>query len=234
MYNPQNWIVISVFEKFTKHSCCPSFLNTRYLFTRSNPKYFVLYMTHPLKMPEFLTYNLHVVWVYMSVAYRRDRNLCDTLVHGKTNAALKPASISCNVDCRNCELLSRDAVHDTSNQLTFNPAQDITCRTRNVVYGILCTRCQATVYVGETERELRERMTEHLRDVRLKKDKPINYHFGEKDHRLSDMAFIVLEKTYGADRTERQLRESVWIKKLSTTRPMGCNIKDSYIPAVLQ
>ena len=57
------------------------------------------------------------------------------------------------------------------------------------------------MYVGETERELRERMTEHLRDGRLKKVKPINFHFGEKEHRLSDMAFIVLKKTYGADRT---------------------------------
>ena len=152
-------------------------------------------------------------------------------IHGKTNAALKPASISCNMDYGNCELLSRDAVHDTSNQLTFNLAQDITCRNRNVVYGILCTRCQAKVYVGETERELWERMTEHPKGC---VDKPINYHFGEKDQTLSDMAFTVLENTYGADRIERQLRERVWIKKLSNTRPMGCNIKNSYIPAVLK
>ena len=53
------------------------------------------------------------------------------------------------------------------------------------------------MYVGEIERELRERMTEHLRDVRLKKNKPINYHFGEKDHTLSDMAFIVLKRPTG-------------------------------------
>ena len=82
----------------------------------------------------------------------------------------KSANITSKTDCANCGLLSRDAVNDTSNQLTFKPAQDVTCRIRNVVYGILCTRCQATVYVGETERELQDRMTEHLRDVRLQKD----------------------------------------------------------------
>lgn len=107
----------------------------------------------------------------ITVAFRRDKNLCDTLVHSKTNAAFTSANITSKTDCANCGLLSRDAVNDTSNQLTFKPAQDFTCRIRNVVYGILCTGCQATVYVGETERELQERMTEHLRDVRLQKDK---------------------------------------------------------------
>ena len=168
------------------------------------------------------------------VAFRRDKNLCDTLVHGKTNAALKSAYTVCKIDCANCQLLSRDVVRDTSNSQSFQPAQDITCRIRNVVYAIICMRCQATVYVGETERELRERMSEHLRDIRLRKDKPINFHFGEKDHTHDDVAFAILEKTFGAERTERQLREGIWIKKLDSVKPRGCNVKDSYISAVFQ
>ena len=71
-----------------------------------------------------------------------------------------------------------------------------------MVYAIICTKCRSTVYVGETERELQERMTEHLRDVRLRKDKPINFHFGEKGHTQHDMAFTVLEKVYAAERIE--------------------------------
>ena len=55
-------------------------------------------------------------------------------------------------------------------------------------------RCSFTVYVGETERELQNRMTEHPRNVRLKKDKSINFHFGEQGHTQNDMAFAVLEK----------------------------------------
>lgn len=167
------------------------------------------------------------------VAYRRDKNICDTLVHGKTNAALKSVRNACKTGCANCELLSRDVVRDTSNSLSFQPARDITCRVRNVVYAIICTRCQATVYVGETERELRERMSEHLRDIRLKKDKPINFHFGGKGHTNNDVAFAVLEKTFDAERTERQLREGLWIKKLASGRPNGCNVKDSFVSAVL-
>ena len=33
------------------------------------------------------------------VAFRRDRNLCDTLVHSKTNKALKPTSQTCQDGC---------------------------------------------------------------------------------------------------------------------------------------
>ena len=137
------------------------------------------------------------------IAFRRDKNLCDTLVHGKTNAALKSACTVCKIDCAHCELLSRDVVRDTCNSQSFQTAQDVTCRIRNVVYAIICTRCQATVYVGETEQELRERMSEHLRDihVRLRKYKPINFQFRAKDHTLNEVAFAILEKTFGTERT---------------------------------
>ena len=69
------------------------------------------------------------------------------------------------------------------------------------------------MYVGETERELRERMTEHLRDVRLRK-KPINSHFGGVADGPGDLTFAVLEKVFGAERIERQLREAIWIRRL--------------------
>ena len=52
------------------------------------------------------------------VTFRRDKNLCDTLIHGKINAALKPTSMP-EKGCKNCALLSRDVVRDTSNQLNF-------------------------------------------------------------------------------------------------------------------
>ena len=143
------------------------------------------------------------------VAFRRDKNLCDMLVHGKTNGALRSTRTSCKTHCENCCLLSCDEISDTSCQVTYSPVQDITCHIRNVVYAIICTKCWSTVYVGETERELGERMTEHLRDVRLRKDKPINFHFGEKGHTQHDLAFTVLEKVYADERIETQLKGNI-------------------------
>ena len=166
------------------------------------------------------------------VAFRRDRNLCDTLVHSKTNKAVKSSSQTCRDGCEKCQRIVRDQVSNTSGDSSYTPVRDGTCRTRNVIYGIICLRCASTVYVGETERELGERMIEHLRDVRLGKDKPINSHFGEKGHSQEDLTFAVLEKVYEAKRIERQIREARWIKRLGTTRPDGCNVKDAHIPTV--
>ena len=95
------------------------------------------------------------------VAFRRDKNLRDVLVHGKTNKALKSTRINCKPGCGNCSIISRETVSDTSHQNKYTPVSDINCQSRNVIYGIICTRRKSTVYVGETERQLRERMTEH-------------------------------------------------------------------------
>ena len=166
------------------------------------------------------------------VAFRRDRNICDTLVHSKTNKALKPTSQTCQDGCEKCQQIVRDQIRDTSGNISYTPVRDATCRARNVVYAIICSRCDCTVYVGETERELRERMTEHLRDVRLRKEKPINSHFEGVAHGPVDLTFAVLEKVFGAERIERQLREAIWIRRLSTARPDGCNVKEIHFPAL--
>ena len=47
------------------------------------------------------------------------------------------------------------------------------------MYGIICMECKSIVYVGETECEQNERMTEHIWDIRLERDKPMHFHFGE-------------------------------------------------------
>ena len=125
----------------------------------------------------------------------------------------------------------RDELSSTSDKISYNPVRDATCHTCNVVYGIICMRGDSIVYIGERERVLHERMGEHLRDVHFCREKPINSHFGEKGHGPEYLAFAVFEKVCGAEHIERQLREALWIKRLATARPDGCNVKDVHIPA---
>ena len=63
-------------------------------------------------------------------------------------------------------------------------------------------------------------------------EKPINSHFGKEGQGPEDLVFTVLEKEFGGERIERQLREAQRIKRLATARPNGCNVKDAHIPAV--
>lgn len=154
------------------------------------------------------------------LAYRRDRNICDTLVHSKTK---REVYVPTDCTCKICIRIERERVYDTSKVRSFTPVPSAKCSTRNVVYCLLCIKCDKTVYVGETERSVKERFTEHLRDVRLHADKPINRHF--HDHEESDVKISVLKALYDNTKEYRLLHEEQWIKRLDTKNPHGCNIK---------
>ena len=58
----------------------------------------------------------------------------------------------------------------------------MSCSNRNAIYAIICCKCDKTVYVGETERMLKEAIDEHLRDVLQQAENPIMRHFeGHKE-----------------------------------------------------
>jgi hypothetical protein len=105
-------------------------------------------------------------------AYRRDKNLEDVLVHSKLRRDVSRPERKCVDKCRTCDVLGEA------------PG----CRHRDVVYGIRCMKCDRIVYVGETGRELGERIDEHLRDIRLfYRDKPVASHFNTNGHIEADV-----------------------------------------------
>ena len=134
------------------------------------------------------------------VTYRRDRNLGDLLVHGKTNKALNvhntlgEDSTRCKKPCVVCNMFER-GIHNTKPGVvdikTRRRIQE--CRSWNVVYGITCTVCQKIVYVGETSRTVKDRLNENDADVRHGRNKPVADHFGSSEHTGEDMGVTVLE-----------------------------------------
>ena len=76
------------------------------------------------------------------------------------------------------------------------------------MHGIKCVKCKSTINAKETEYQLRERMTEHIRDVHLERererdrdreterererDKPMSFHFGEGEHTQNDLSLWFL------------------------------------------
>ena len=95
--------------------------------------------------------------------------------------------------------------------------------TQQTYYCLLCGKSNVVVDVGETERSLKERLTEHLRDVRNRAEKPINKHFS--NHTDQDVRVAVLRKMHDDSKVDRLIREEHWIKLLNTQFPSGCNVK---------
>jgi hypothetical protein len=158
------------------------------------------------------------------VAFRRDRNLEDVLVHGKLNRVLKVTEAKCE-QCKVCDIISTAPISDTDDKDSYKVVGDQTCKVMNVVYVLRCSKCRKPVYVGETERELRERIGEHMADIRLCRDKAVGNHFNEDGHDISHLTVSVIEKIFDSSRSFRQIKEKGWIRKLKTKMPAGLNTK---------
>ena len=166
------------------------------------------------------------------VAYRRDRNLGDLLVHGKTNKALNAHNTSdkdstrCKKPCVVCNMFER-GIHSTKpGVLDIRTSRRIQkCRSWNVVYGITCTVCQKIVYVGETSRTVKERLKEHDAHVRHGRNKPVADHFGSSGHTAENMGVTVLEVIRDSSKYYLQVRELEWIELLETEVPNGVTKK---------
>ena len=72
-------------------------------------------------------------------------------------------------------------------------------------------------YIGETERSLQERFSEHKHYVTSKQTtKATGFHFNQPGHSISDMQVTILEKVHSLDPLMRKEREDLYIRKFNT------------------
>ena len=164
-------------------------------------------------------------------AYRRDTNMEDMLVHSKYNKIFRRETYiegthKCDKNCAVCMHMKVGMQHISLNRRTFCFKDSITCKTENVVYGIFCSGCDAIIYVGETGNTIYERFQNHFTSIRKLYDQPVAIHFSQYDHTMNDLRIIGIEKIKPSGVAGfhlRKIRESFWIKKLSTIKPVGIN-----------
>ena len=79
------------------------------------------------------------------------------------------------------------------------------------------------IYIGESERKLRDRFIEHKGYVNNKiTSKSTGAHFNLKGHSSSDMEIMIIEKIFNNDPQFRKQREKMFIQKFNT-RYRGLN-----------
>ena len=93
--------------------------------------------------------------------------------------------------CRVCQAVQEGEVYDSAGNKTYRAILNPKCTLQNVVYVLLCDRCKMTVYAGESERSVKEQVSEHMRDVKNQAEKPIMRHFS--GHKVDDIHFVVLQ-----------------------------------------
>ena len=90
------------------------------------------------------------------------------------------------------------------------------CIMRSVVYELKCMKCEA-VYIGETSRALSQRLAEHEKDYRDKKDTSWAWHHLRSEHRGTQSTFgrdfTLVKCTKASSAFRRQLLEEVMITR---------------------
>jgi hypothetical protein len=147
----------------------------------------------------------------------------------------------CHVsDCRFCKFgnfgttfTGRDAAS------LYLIEHNLNCFSYSIIYLIVCKIC-GPIYVGETKNTLRERIAEHMSDIRIGRDTPLASHFNSSDHiGLSDFSFVAIDCFFpltsheSSNTLKRRTLEAKWIKRLGTLSPNGVNTKFKGQPNVL-
>ena len=72
-----------------------------------------------------------------------------------------------------------------------------------------------TQYIGETQRQVKKRLYDHVGYVNNKRlETPAGHHFNLPGHDVADMALIPIERVRPANNPfVRKVRESLWIRR---------------------
>ncbi len=115
---------------------------------------------------------------------------------------------------------------------TYHAPIGANCQSNNLIYLITCKTCHAQ-YVGETYRNLGQRIYEHLYSIRKKGNTPVADHFNSPGHSIDDVQVEVISNVYlHVPQNCRKgieicrLVEKKWIHKLKTSQYPGLNILD--------
>ena len=125
-----------------------------------------------------------------------------------------------------CKFMTNcSAIHIKGPKLSFNVTQPFTCISKNIVYGIICKRCNI-IYIGETGRRLADRITEHIRSIRNNfSGFPVAQHFNPPSHcSLNDFSVTGIIHC-NCSNVNRLNIENRIIFKLGTLSPLGLNTK---------
>ena len=84
------------------------------------------------------------------------------------------------------------------------------------IYLLECSKCEQ-IYIGESKRPVRERISEHAQYVRsILSNKAIGEHFNLPGHSLANIKFTILEQAKKTDDLYRKQRETFFINKFRT------------------
>ena len=112
-----------------------------------------------------------------------------------------------------------------SGKHTWSIDSKVDCNTENIVYLIQCDKenCLENKYIGETEKPMHERLSQHRGYVTRNTKDATGRHFNKPGHTLGNMSITILERVKSNDPLNRREREKYHIRKLNSYN-QGMNV----------
>ena len=157
------------------------------------------------------------------VAYKRPPNIKDKIIRAKIPDP-PPQRLKRKLNgmkkCNKCPICPYvkigQVVKASKSNYSFEINTEVNCQTKNLIYILECKKCSEQ-YIGETNRTLQERFSEHIGYVKNKHlHKATGDHFNQRGHSQSDMSITILEKIHNRSDQYRKTRETMFISKFNT------------------
>ena len=98
----------------------------------------------------------------------------------------------CNKPCSICPFIL-PCKEVNSQEFKWKIRSKVNCNTSNVIYMIQCNKQNCNIrYIGETQNELRIRITQHRSDIINDTiSKPVGQHFNENGHNIDNLSVTI-------------------------------------------
>lgn len=159
---------------------------------------------------------------YVISAYRRNKNLKDWFVRAKMPSVHWTKPLKAQKYFKKLKFI-RNSVDKTILKIW----QELTLKSKNCVYLIFCLKCDMK-YVGETKNCLNIRLSQHIHNIKNKKETRtlLVQHFIA--HGVNSLRIMGLEQNICWTDWERKRRERYWIFMVGTREPGGLNVRRHY------
>jgi len=115
--------------------------------------------------------------------------------------------------CCMCPFInSSPNIESTNSDVKLQTSKSFNCFSKSVIYILTCQKCSHQ-YIGQTGRQVKERIAEHIQNIKSGTNTPVGQHFKRPGHALRDLSVQIIEEEKTQSRTKREIRESNWIRR---------------------
>ncbi|KAK3756299.1 hypothetical protein RRG08_064785 [Elysia crispata] len=128
-------------------------------------------------------------------AFRRPKNLRDSLVHSSVSRRDIVGSGPCNIPrCMTCTSITSSTTFTTTiTRKSYNILHSLSCHSHNVIYLITCNLCNKQ-YVGLTSQTLRKRFNTHRFNINNDRGDAVAKHFNLPGHTIRNAKITPIDQ----------------------------------------